>query len=220
MATGRSIIQLKGSLGDWVVYQLNGKTVVRAKSQTVSDTIRKSDTCAEQRTRTEYLKMANAFATAIYRMVKAHAEKLDYKSHNALVKYIYPFVQLKYNNDNSVNELSKFIKVISFNQNETLMPVTISLFQGDIIVNADYKITSPIAVKLLLGTLPKVMSVKGELKTAMDMEEVEVLELTLNPVDHLKTFQIPVNLQSDQIVVALVQSQVKGRHKEWIKVVA
>lgn len=219
MARAKGILQLNGIIGDLVFYQLDGKTVVRRKPSGVKMQIKHGENYTEHRQRTHYLKLTNSLATAIYRMAKEYSAGINYKSHNKLVKSIYHQVKFKPKEAIDFSVLRNDLKGLSLNYKDTLPPVAISVYEGDILLGCDKKITHLVSVHLVIGTLPRIHKAKGQLAANNDMEDVEIIELTVQPEDHGQNLRVPMSLKANQVVVAITRYHDGESEQEWVRVV-
>lgn len=219
MAKATSILNLNGKLHNVVIYQSDGKTIVRAKRAYFSDMVKNDSAFAEARERIDYLQFANSFSTAIYRMAKEFAYKINYKVQNNMNGVIYQ--QIKFEDPAAFNyqKIRKALCGTILNFKETQPLVDTVLLDGDIIINCDKELKGPVSLKVLIGTLPEVKKVKGEYKADINMAEVEVVELTLQPEDHHATMRLKLSVQLNQIVVAIVHPTYEVEHVEWVRVV-
>ncbi|MCB9187826.1 MAG: hypothetical protein H6599_00955 [Flavobacteriales bacterium] len=219
MAKATSILNLNGKLDNVVIYQLNGVTVVRKKAEGFGKLIKENAAFEGQRNRNFYLQFANSWSTAIYRMAKELAYKINYRMQNKMNGMIYHAIKFE--------ELEKFdgIKVrkalsgLSLNFRDTLPIVDVFMDGQDVLVSCNRMLDGPVQVSLLIGTLPAVKQVKGVPKVTYDMADVEVMELTLQKEDHLQAYRINLGLANDQLVVAIVRVIGEDRNVEWVRVV-
>ncbi|CAG5083753.1 hypothetical protein [Parvicella tangerina] len=219
MAKVRSIANLNGKLGDVVFFKRNGRTIVRTKRADMSKRL-KEDACYEgHRNRYEYLKVVNAFATAIYRMGKEYAQKTDYKSHNKLYSRISQVLLSHDIEDLPLQEIRKHVKGLVLNFKETLPPISAGLHDDDIILGCDTAIEREARIKILIGTLPKVRKYKDKFKADVNMQAVDIIEFTVYPEDHLQNIKVPIALQEDQVVVVITNYFDGEYEQEWVRVV-
>lgn len=122
MAKATSIVNLNGKLNDVVFYRIDGKTFARTKRKYFSDQVKTDPSFASTRKRTQFLKLSNAFATAIYRMAKADADRLNYKSQHQLIKLIYQVVCLNEQGQIDYASIHKNLKGLSLNFLDTNPP--------------------------------------------------------------------------------------------------
>ncbi|MCB9194995.1 MAG: hypothetical protein H6598_02110 [Flavobacteriales bacterium] len=219
MAKATSILNLNGKLHDVVIYQSDGKTIVRAKREYFSDMVKNDPAFEEARERIDYLQLANSFSTATYRMAKEFAYKMNFKSQNDMNGLIFHQIKLE---DPTAFDYQKIRKALSgtiLNYKDTQPLVDTVLLDGDVIINCDKEILGPVSLKFLIGTLPKVKKVKGKYKAAIDMAEVDVVELTLQPEDYHTTMRLNLGIEANQIVVAIVHPTYEVDHVEWVRVV-
>lgn len=74
-------------------------------------------------------------------------------------------------------------------------------------------------IKLLIGTLPKVKKQKEEFIADVNMREVEMVNITISPDDHLQNIRIPLALKPNQVVVAIQNNLVDEVNREWVRVI-
>lgn len=89
----------------------------------------------------------------------------------------------------------------------------------DVLLGCDKKIMHPVTVQLVIGTLPRIRKAKGQLIANNDMEDVEIIELTVQPEDHGQNLQVPMALKANQIVLAITHYDNGESEQEWVRVV-
>ncbi|MCB9189016.1 MAG: hypothetical protein H6599_07010 [Flavobacteriales bacterium] len=219
MAKVKSILEINGSVDKVVIYSLNGKQVMRSKVKGLSEQIKTKPSYEGQRQRTKYCQIANSFGTAVYRMAKEFAYKVNYKTQSKMNGLIYQSINKEDPTELDYLKIRRALRGIMLNFKDTESLVDTVLLDGDVIINCDKELQGPVSLKVLIGTLPEVKKVKGEYKADINMMEVEVVELTLQPEDHHATMRLNLGVQPNQIVVAIVHPSYEVEHVEWVKVI-
>lgn len=178
MAKVRSIISIKGSIGDLVFYHLNGKQICRTSDPNRSEKVKHSEAFINSRKCSSLFTACNAMATAIYRMAKNSGARIDYMRHGELVKKIY---NRFYSTPNALperiayRELQRTLGGFGFMHRRDARSVPVASVLESGVLNI--RIGDVSDVVLIVGTRKPAVLTKDGYLVENEMEEVLAIEV-------------------------------------------
>ena len=183
MAKYKSILRLKGAIGDVVCYTVNGKQIVRRKAEGVAERIKTSENHAVTRMNNSQFTAANHMASGLYRMAKLVGYPLEPTQQNQLLKKAKQVIQRNKEIEFFTKEhYSSMFSGVKLHKNFKPELMCVNSYTHGTFVRRFT--TEKVRLTMVFGQYYPVMKYEDQYSTQLDMEKVASVEYDFEATDN------------------------------------